>query len=290
MSADLVWPAAWRRRRGTVVGLLLLMGLAAVVAVDAVRRGDVVQDGRVLIVVGLAPAIVAIGVVIALQHLTPRRVSATAIRASRADEAPSRGLVIPYRRSLAVARAVAAALVLAVGLVLVLVGIIGLVGGADGAVGPLLLGVIAVVGAAGPLVPGVKGRGGRRALVLTPDGVVHRSATVDVAAPWWAVVDVVPVGAVPAGIAIVCRPGRTVGATADPRGDVDQQSRRARWLRAWLDPTERFRPDVVVSGTDLAVDPVLVVRLVEFYVRHPESRGGLGTPSAVARAHAMIGN
>lgn len=288
MSADGAWPAAWRRRRGAIVGLLVLMGLVVAAAVDAAVGGDSARDGRALIMLGIAPAVVAIGVVIAMQHLVPRRFSAAAVRTSPADEWPVPGLAFPYRRGLAIARAVAAVVVLVLGVVLLLAGVLGLARGMGGAVAALLLGVIAVVGAAGPLVPVVTGRWLRAAVILTPDGVVHRSPAGDVVVPWVAVIDVVPVGAVPAGIAIVCRPSTDTAAPIGPAVSGDgSQPRSARRRRRWLDPTARFLPDVVVPGLDLAVHPVLALRLARFYAHHSELRDELGTSSAITRAHAM---
>ncbi|MGO1052995.1 hypothetical protein [Crossiella sp. CA198] len=110
----------------------------------------------------------------------------------------------------------------------------------------------------------------RGRLLLTPDGVEHRSWGFRSRLGW----DGVRL------VTAVAGDGPEVWVRAF---DNRIEHQRIAWLWGGRPPRE---PGVLIEGRMLGVDPVLAYRMLDFYAARPGLRAELGTPAAVRRARA----
>jgi hypothetical protein len=120
------------------------------------------------------------------------------------------------------------------------------------------------------LVEIVGRRVARGRLVVSPDGIYHRSHTFEHFVPWDAVITL---------HAVQSPGGPLIMATALPSHAT--RTRRT----AWIGKQDEFKqlPYLVVRGRFLAVDPAVAYHSLRYYHAHPESRAELLTPAGEQR-------
>lgn len=268
----LPWPAVWARpSRAPVLALVVLLGLVLAitpfVALTELREQGL--DPRAGMLLATSPIILIVLVLLIRTRLLVRRASAAAIRATRPGEMPEPGLLLPARAELMALRTLGAACFLLLGGAVVVGGIGLLLRGTptNGGIG-VLLGIALVVAGSLPLRAGARGRGGTTGLLLTPAGLVHRTAGIERVVRWSEVLGVTATAAdAPAALVGVSR-------VAAPNGQAGALDRRV-------------APDLIIRLGDLAVDPVLGLEILRFYASHPRLRAELGTGADVRRVRRL---
>jgi hypothetical protein len=117
----------------------------------------------------------------------------------------------------------------------------------------------------------VSGRlvGGRARLVLSPDGIYHRSYTFEHFVPWRTV------------FAVSAEEFRGPLIVARTFESKEIRTRRTIWAR--LQDESGYLPDLMVRGRQLAVDPAVAYHALRYYYAHPEARAELLTPDGEQR-------
>jgi len=201
-----------------------------------------------------------------------RRWSTAPLRVSTPAESSVPGLVIPYSRSYSTW--VVALIVSLTGASLPL-GIYAANRFSTGArAGGIAYGVLAVglLANIGFIVEILRKRIVRGAVLLTPEGIVHRSWSSEASCAWGAVRRIQPV-AVPATSIRVTN-------TVIPGDTSHRFVQRTPMLR----PLEaKHRPDLILYTPFLSIDPVLVLETMRFYAANPLLRHELGTQTAIDR-------
>ncbi|RMI13324.1 hypothetical protein [Cellulomonas triticagri] len=239
----------------------------------AMALSDDPGDPRAVAVYATAPAVACLGVLIAVTRVRTRRRSTRGVRLSTPEEAPVPGLALPYRRDVAVLGALVGGYACALGVGLVLAGLLGVTrSGPSGAV--VALGGVALVGATAPALLAVaRGRLRRGVVVLTPERIIHRSWAFDLSGTWDQVIAVAPAGE-----------GRpTVLVTMMRSARSDDPGRALVRTRTGPSAASRLAPHIAIEVSSVDLDPVLLLETVRFYASHPAARVELGTQDAVAR-------
>ncbi|MCK2240228.1 MULTISPECIES: hypothetical protein [unclassified Crossiella] len=260
----LPWPPEWPRARGRwylALGWLTLLALVSFGGAALLRGGEFDPAVKYFVLFGLVFAVV---VVLGYDSRVRRRRGQVR---TAPDLTGRQGTVLPYSWL-----GFAGALVLTVLMALIL----GLaaydLGRSPAVVAPAA--AAGVFGAAGLfflVYPAqvLAGRIVRGRLVLTPDGIEHRSWGFRSRLGWDGVRQV----------AAVAGDGPRIWVSAFDNRIEHQQ-------RAWLAGRPPREPGVLIEGRMLGVDPVLAYRMLDFYAARPGMRAELGTPAAVRRARS----
>lgn len=259
------WPPEWRSRRQAkyvlFVAVFGLFGCVCVAAgVSTFLPGS--ADDRAYLLVSGAPLLFGLAAVGLFGRLRVRGRPATAVR-SGADGEPA--LVIPYSRGLAVSYVVVCAGTLL--LFLVVDAVAALVGGTAIVAAVVCLGFVCYLG--WTLIEMARHRLRLGAILLTPDGVWHRSWAFDSYLPWDQAVSV-SVGSLDGQLI-------TLAAFDNVHPMFDRRS------RVWRQAEYRLAPHTAIRGMYLAIDPALALHALRFYHENPAARVELGTTAAVLR-------
>ncbi|KGM10194.1 hypothetical protein [Cellulomonas bogoriensis] len=189
------WPDSWARPSRVLSAMVAGgLALAAGAGIALLVTGHVV-DARGALGVATAPVLVILAVLVLRTRVLRRRASVSAMRLATPDEAPTGGVVVPFRRDTTVLRGLLSAYMGLAGLIL---GLGGFALVATGEVGAGGIGILLGGGLVALVVPRLRlwasSRRHPSVLVLTPEGLVHRSPRAVVAVRWHDVVSVVPSG------------------------------------------------------------------------------------------------
>lgn len=113
------------------------------------------------------------------------------------------------------------------------------------------------------------GRLARGRVVLSPQGIYHRSLTFEHFAPWYAV----------HAVSAEDVSGPLIVAKASP----SDHTRVRRTSRAGKQQEFQLLPYVAVRGRSLAVDPAVLYHALRYYHAHPEARPELATDAGLQR-------
>jgi len=271
----LVWPREWGAPL-SISAWSVALGLGAVVLVTfallATEGGD---DSRVLVGLALLPALVAL-MILVIQTAVRRRMRSTAeVRALGRAETAEAGILLPYRRDVAILRLFITAWLALLGVVLLVGGLVlaGTTAASSAGLGAVLVGG-AIIAVTMPVVAAVlRGRIRRGAVILTPEGVTHRSWTFDIETRWAEVIAVLPGGG---------RENHVLVTAAAPSG-TSRSGRLTVRSKAWREPEMRLAPHVAIRVADVSVDPVLLLHTLRFYAERPDMRHELGSQAGVDR-------
>ncbi|MPY79349.1 MAG: hypothetical protein GEV04_12845 [Actinophytocola sp.] len=182
-------------------------------------------------------------------------------------------MVIPYSRGLALSYLVMCVAAFALFLFVAVVAVIVVVGDPDAA---MVITMAVSLGFAGylgwTLVEMSRKRLLRGDVVLTKQGVWHRSWAFESYQPW-------------DGTASVS-PGDMKGQLITLARVSNSQPHIVRRSRIWNQPEYKLAPHTAIRGLYLAVDPALALHALRFYHENPAARAELGTEAAVRRLQA----
>lgn len=263
-SSQVPWPQQWRNtgRLKWTLGMVWLASLATVAFVSAfvVSYGERSGAVKYFILFGLF-----LSVVIAVGCNSRINVRKNGSKAARV--LPSKGLVIPYSRL---------AFVGSITLVVLMVSIFSLasydfvrMSGGEASAPVVAAAVFGLIGVfvATYLVNVVTGRIALGKVVLSPDGIEHRSWGYRSRVPWEGVMHVSPIG--------VESPEIWVRTHSNM---IETEVYSGRW--GGRPP----RSDgLAIQAKNLGVDPALVYHLIDFYVANAAARGELSDESALHR-------
>jgi hypothetical protein len=251
------------------VVFLAIAPLAAAMALS-----DDPADPRAVVVYLTSPAVVCLGALVVQTRVRLRRQDTGRIRLSTPPESSAPGLVIPYRRDVAVLWVLIGGYACALGVALLLIGLVAVT--TRGTAGlPLLFAGLALATATAPALFAVaRGRLRRGVLVLTPERIIHRSWAFDISGAWDQVVAVTPAGGDRPTVLVTMMRMHQTGVSSE---GATVRTRTAPTAAA------RLAPHIAIEATSVHLDPVLLLETLRFYAAHADARSELGTARAVAR-------
>ncbi|NCT90307.1 hypothetical protein GXB85_04985 [Cellulomonas sp. APG4] len=264
------WPARWARP-SRALSALVAGGLAAAAVIGlALLATGQVRDERGVLGLAAVPALVLLALLVLRTRVLRRRTSTTAVRPAAPDEAPA-GVTVPFRRDTALLRGLLATYLGLLGVALVLGGL-GLAARGDAGFGVagVLVGVVLLAVAVRQLRAWVATRARPSVLVLTPQGLVQRTARSAVEIAWRDIVSVVPSGDRDPHLLVV------VAHRAGAAAPVEPHARRR-------PGQDRLAPHLRVPAAEVDVDPVLLLAVLQWYLEHPEARPELTSPAGLER-------
>jgi hypothetical protein len=273
LSRLLPWPPQWpvpqpARYVSTIV-FLALFGLAALAAGVSFFVPAFDGDGLYLLVVA-APLLFGVAAIVVITRLRLRDRSTADVHTGHIDEVGEDGLVIPYSRSLGAVYVVILAVSLLFFAVIAVASVVAL---ADEFYGGLAFQAVVMLGfslyVARFVLDVARKRLVRGAVVLTPNGVYHRSWAFDSFLTWEQI----------ESVAAGRGGGQLVSLTAQDDAEPQVRSRSLFWKQ----PEYKQLPHTAISGRYLAIDPALAFHTLRFYWATPDARPELGTDTAVER-------
>jgi hypothetical protein len=263
------WPVPQPGRYVSTIVFLALFGLVAVAAGVSFFLPAFDGDGVYLLVVA-APLLFGVAGIVVITRLRLRDRSTTDVHSGHIDEVDEDGLVIPYSRSLGVVYVV----ILAVSLLFfAAIAVASVVALTDEFYGGLAFQSVVMLGfslyLARFVVDVARKRLVRGSVVLTPNGIYHRSWAFDSFLTWEQIESV--------------SAGRTGGQLISVTTEDDAEPQvRSRSL-FWKQPEYKQLPHTAISGRYLSIDPALAFHTLRFYGTTPEARPELGTDTAIQR-------
>lgn len=269
---DVRWPTAWPRRKHPllIVGFGFLLAVAVALPIAGVNAlGD--GDPRSVVFIAGTPLFLGVGL-LGLSKYGGVRHRAQAVR-SAAGRSGTAGLVFRYSSVQAWSQlcVIVGALALFVGFAVVDLAQLEPDPGGSSDIPSFLITVPFAVYFLLTLVSVIRGGLARGRLVLSPDGVYHRSWMFEVYAPWSAIWWVRPVDG--------GRGGPWVRLLTHP--DAELRSRRT--SRMWNQIEYKELPSVVVPAQQLPLDPAVLYHGLHFYAANPAMRAELGDRRGVER-------
>lgn len=270
------WPGEWHMHRaGKLTAQAVVLALIGVAGVTfgIVDLAQTPTQDRGIVTIILAPLFLGMSALLASRvRIRSRRPDSLRLEWVKPAESP--GVVIPYSRSVWVSFCVMTFAML------FFYGLIAIAGwvlvAADGASGGILILPLLASGATlymlWFIIDGFREKLTRGAVALTPSGVYHRSWAFTSFFAW----------------------DKTLGVEAEDvrqlpavrvgyREHRNRKQHMTRHSRVWKQPEWKQAPDLVIIGTYLSVDPVLLYHALQYYFEHPEQRTELGTEAGVER-------
>lgn len=249
-----------------MAGLIALV----LVAIAMVVQGDR-SDPRVVVVVTCTPIVLALAAIVLRSDVRRRRSSVEAVRQSTADESAVPGLALPYRRDVAYLWLFIAGYLMVGSGVLLAGGVALLAQGRPGGPAAAVIGAALLAAVVPGLISAVRQPPSRRILVLTPEGIRHRSARSDTSVGWTQVLGIAPTGGRTTMVLV------TVASPADTTAVVSAARRGLTGL------DRRLSPHLVIDASTIDLDPVLLLETLRYYAARPAARAELGTATALDR-------
>lgn len=269
------WPDEWKTHRaGKLTAqavVLALVGVAGVIF-GIMDLSQASAQGRGIVTIVLAPLFLGLsGLLASRVRIRSRRPDS--LRLEWVESAGSLGVVVPYSRSVWISFcAMTFAMLFFYGLIAIAGWGLVVVEGGSGVLVLSLLASLATSYMLWFIIDGFRGKLGRGAVALTPSGIYHRSWAFTGFFSWDKVLEVA---------AYDIRQLPAIRVDYQEHHDRNPHMTRNSWV--WKQPEWKQAPDLVMLGTYLSVDPVLLYYGLRYYFERPASRAELGTENGVHR-------
>lgn len=278
LGTALPWPPQWAKPQpikyafaAAFFAFFGCMGIAAGVSIFLPGF----TDDRAYLLVLAAPLLLGIAAIVVLTRVRVRGRSVSPVHSAPLGTTGEPGLVIPYLRALGIVYLTIVAAMLVFFTVIAVVTLVALTN-ADAGNPALDIQAVVCLGFVGYLSWLFIEVGRKRlttgAVVLTPQGVYHRSWAFDSFLPWD---QTVSVSAHDLDGQVIC-----VVAYDNSRPQFNRRS------KMWKQSEYKRAPNTVIRGMYLSIDPAMALHVIRYYHASPGARAELGSESALRRVQS----